>query len=306
VSCYFGSWPEYINLFLESCRCNPTVDFILFSDCGPLPESLPNVQVVEMKLDHIRERAREKIGIREPAIRRPYKLCDFRPAFGLMFREYISEYDFWGHTDIDLIYGDIRGSVKEDVLKRKDIISGKKYYLTGWFWLFRNNEEVNNLFRRSGDYEKVMSSEKNFVFDECAGAWDELINGASILDLDTEIESMTEVIRREEQSGRIRTHFSNLGCEIMAGDPYTWEEGILYEGTQERLLLHFVLLKNQYYFTFPDWDEVPSRFHVLPTGFYRDGEQEGLNYLRALPAGKITRRWWQQTSEKVKRRLPWR
>ncbi|WP_347711080.1 DUF6625 family protein [Salinibacter sp.] len=306
VSCYFGSWPRYINLFLESCRYNPTVDFLLFSDCGPLPESPPNVRVVEMELDDIRQRARENVGIKEPAIHRPFKLCDFRPAFGVIFEDYLSDYEFWGHTDVDLVYGKIRDIVNEDILNRKEIISGKKYYLTGWFWLFENNDKINNLFRRSADYEAVMSSERNFIFDECAGAWDQLIGGASILDLNTEIESMTEVIRREEQAGRLRTHFANLGREIMNGDPYTWEEGALYEGENERLLFHFVLLKNRYYFTFPDWETVPSRFHILPTGFYRDGEQEGPSYLRALPAGKIARRWWQQTSENVKRRLPWR
>jgi hypothetical protein len=283
------------------------VDFILFSDCGPLPESPPNVRVVEMGLDDIRERARKRIGIREPAIKRSYKVCDFRPGFGLMFEDYLYEYDFWGHTDIDLIYGNIRNAIDKNILKNKDIISGKSYYLTGWFWLFRNCEKTNNIFRKSGDYEKVMGGEEEYMgFDECSKEWNKLINGASILDLDTEIESMTEVIRRGEKAGRIRTHFSNLGREIVAGESYTWEEGALYEGEQERLLLHFVLLKNRYNFTFPDWDEVPSRFHVLPTGFYRDGEQEGLNYLRALPAGKITRRWWRQTTEKVKRRLPWR
>nr|WP_162899550.1 DUF6625 family protein [Salinibacter ruber] len=256
-----------------------------------------------MELNDIRERARQKIGITEPAIERPYKVCDFRPAFGLMFEDYLSTYDFWGHTDIDLIFGKIRNVVGENILSKKEIISGKKYYLTGWFWVFKNNDKINSLFRKSADYEAVMSSERNFIFDECAGAWDELIGGASILDLDTEIESMTEVIRREEQAGRLQTHFANLGREIMNGDPYTWEEGTLYEGEKERLLLHFVLLKNQYYFTFPDWEEVPSRFRILPTGFYRDGEQEGLSYLSALPVAKIIRRWWQQTSEKVKRRL---
>ncbi len=260
-----------------------------------------------MELEDVRERARKKIGVRKATVRKPYKLCDFRPAFGIMFEDYLSRYDFWGHTDIDLVYGKVRKSLKKVSLKKRDIISGKKYYLTGWFWLFRNCERVNNLFRKSSDYKAVMGEEEGYMgFDECSGEWSKLINGSSILDLDTEIESMTEVIRREEQAGRLRTHFSNLGREIMNGDPYTWEEGALYEGENERLLLHFVLLKNRYYFTFPDWETVPSRFHILPTGFYRDGEQEGLSYFRALPAGKIARRWWQQTSEKVKRRLPWR
>jgi len=305
MSCYFGTWPEYMNLFLETCRRNPTVDFLLVSDCGQLADTPANVRIVTMALDEVRDRIREKLGV-EPALTSPYSLCDFKPTYGVLFDDYLSDYEFWGCTDLDLIYGDIRSLVTDEMLSGNDIVAAKKYYLTGFFFLFRNEDRINNLYRESPDATRVLESSRHFSFTECNHEWDALINGASILDLDTEIESMTEVIRREEKAGRIRTHFSNLSREIMGSEPYTWEEGILCEGTQERLLLHFVLLKNRYYFTFPDWDEVPSRFHVLPTGFYRDGEQNGLNYLRALPSGKIARRWWQKTSEKVKRRLPWR
>ena len=35
-----------------------------------------------------------------------YKLTDFKPAYGEIFQDYIIQYDFWGFTDIDLIYGD--------------------------------------------------------------------------------------------------------------------------------------------------------------------------------------------------------
>jgi len=305
VACYFGSWPKYVDLFLGSCRRNPSVDFLLFSDCGPLSDAPPNVQVVPMELEEVRDRIRQKLGVK-PSITSPYGMCDFKPTYGVLFDDYLYEYEFWGCTDLDLIYGDIRSLVTDDLLAENDIVAAKKYYLTGFFFLFRNEERVNHLYRKSRDAKRVLESTRHFSFTECNHQWDALIKGASISDLDTDIESMTEVIRREEQAGRIRTHFSNLSREIMTGDPYTWEEGILYEGEKERLLLHFVLLKNRYYFTFPDWDEVPSRFHVLPTGFYRDGEHEGWNHLRALPAETIARRWWQQTSEKVKRKLSWR
>ena len=40
---------------------------------------------------------------------RPYKLCDFKPAYGFIFGEYLKEYDYWGHCDIDIVWGDLRG-----------------------------------------------------------------------------------------------------------------------------------------------------------------------------------------------------
>ncbi|WP_420882928.1 DUF6625 family protein [Zooshikella ganghwensis] len=33
---YFGQWPEWIDLYIESCKHNPSIDWLLFSDCPPL------------------------------------------------------------------------------------------------------------------------------------------------------------------------------------------------------------------------------------------------------------------------------
>jgi hypothetical protein len=36
-------------------------------------------------------------------IRNPYKICDWKPFYGHIFREYLVAYDFWGHCDMDII-----------------------------------------------------------------------------------------------------------------------------------------------------------------------------------------------------------
>jgi len=307
ITCYFGSWPKYMSFFLESCRHNPRVEFLLLSDCGALSDAPPNVRVVPMTLDEVRDRIRDRLGL-EPAIATPYNLCDFKPTYGVLFDDYLNDYDFWGCTDIDVIYGDVRSFITDELLAANDVVSARAPYLTGFFFLFRNEEYLNHLYAKSADYERVLESERHFSFTECNSEWDALIDGASIFDLDTEIESMTEVIRREGEAGRLRTHFSDLGREVFEGTRFTWEDGKLTEFVDdeavERMLLHFVILKGQYYFTFPDWEEVPSRFHVLPTGFYRDDELQGFRYLNALPVRTIGRRWWEQTMKKVRRRFP--
>ncbi|WP_211090272.1 DUF6625 family protein [Pseudothauera nasutitermitis] len=43
---YFGKWPFWMPFFLASCRANPTVDWLLFSDCGELPDCPPSVRMV--------------------------------------------------------------------------------------------------------------------------------------------------------------------------------------------------------------------------------------------------------------------
>ena len=35
---YFGKLPNYFPLFLESCRKNPTVNWLFYTDCEVLPE----------------------------------------------------------------------------------------------------------------------------------------------------------------------------------------------------------------------------------------------------------------------------
>ena len=33
---------------------------------------------------------------------------DLRPAYGVLFEEYLDGYDFWGHCDLDVLFGRIR------------------------------------------------------------------------------------------------------------------------------------------------------------------------------------------------------
>lgn len=50
----------------------------------------------------------------------PYKLCDFKPAYGDIFKDYAEKYDFWGHCDFDMIFGNLRKFFNEDKLEKYD------------------------------------------------------------------------------------------------------------------------------------------------------------------------------------------
>ena len=103
------------------------------------------------------------------ALDRPYKLCDFRPAYGEMFQEYLKDYDFWGHCDIDLMWGNLRKFFTDGILNSYDRI-----YSAGHCSLYRNTPDVNSWYRtlNSGEYQNwhdVFASDKSFAFDEWAG-----------------------------------------------------------------------------------------------------------------------------------------
>ena len=48
-----------------------------------------------------------KLGF-EVYLERPYKCCDLKPAYGVIFEEYLTAYSYWGHCDFDLIFGDLQ------------------------------------------------------------------------------------------------------------------------------------------------------------------------------------------------------
>ena len=98
------------------------------------------------------------------ALDTPYKLCDYKPLYGYLFEEYIKEYDFWGHCDLDCIFGNIRNFVQEEILEKYEKIS-----FLGHMTLYKNTYETNRRFKcKIGemDYIKVFESSENFAFDE--------------------------------------------------------------------------------------------------------------------------------------------
>ena len=50
-----------------------------------------NVHVVPMTLEEFKANAKKKLGF-DVCIPQPYKLCDFKPAYGFLFEDYIQDW----------------------------------------------------------------------------------------------------------------------------------------------------------------------------------------------------------------------
>jgi hypothetical protein len=141
ITCWYGDYPWYLPYYLHSCSFNPSVDFVIVTDNKHKITSLPdNVKIIYKKLDDIISETSAKIGFKIN-IDTPYKLCDFKPAYGFMFPDLIKDYDLWGHCDLDIIYGDIRAFFTNDFLDSYDYISVRHDYTTGCFALYRNTDQ---------------------------------------------------------------------------------------------------------------------------------------------------------------------
>lgn len=169
---YFGEFPQTIDAFFESCKYNENFKWMIFTDCSY--EKLPsNVEIIKTTLQDIKKLIENKVGM-NIVLEKPYKLCDYRPAYGVIFEDYIKEYDFWGYGDIDLVYGDLSAFITDEICYRYD-----KIYPCGHLAFIRNTPEINNIytkkFKGTLNYDDVFSSSTSFIFDEYKGINEKLI-----------------------------------------------------------------------------------------------------------------------------------
>jgi hypothetical protein len=199
-----------------------------------------------------------------------YKVCDLKPALGLIFERELKGHEFWGFSDIDILYGNLGAFLTPKVLAEYDTFFVRKEYTTGSLFLMRNIPAINNLFSRSPDYARVFEdTTRNYEFDECAGAYRELIAGEVIFDIPTSIVSFTEVVRAAEREGIIRAYFNTIVLEgIPRHADVHMRDGRLLCGDREYALYHYVCEKSSPLFTFPDWGQVPPSYNVTRLGVF--------------------------------------
>lgn len=162
---YFGKLPNTFDFFLQSCKNNPSIDWLIFTDCDIKEYS--NIKVIRQSWDDFRKFVQAKFDF-PIALNSPYKLCDFRPAYGYIFQEFITSYGYWGHCDCDLIWGDL--SLLHDLAAKEY----ERIGIWGHLSIYKNSSEINTWFKtlRSTEvpsYKTIYSNSQNFSFDEFAG-----------------------------------------------------------------------------------------------------------------------------------------
>lgn len=167
ISIYFGKIPNFIYDFFDSCSWNKDFDFLFVTDQELQYKRAENLRILHFSLSSIQEKICKEISLNIPRFD-AYKLCDFRPAFGEIFSEYLKYYEFWGYCDSDIILGKLNHFITPDILRSYD-----KICTYGSFFLIRNNEACNKLYKvktkNSRDYEVVFCDKRSCIFDEVSG-----------------------------------------------------------------------------------------------------------------------------------------
>jgi len=164
---YFGTWPFWFPFFLESCRANPDINWVFYTDCE-VPENLPpNVRIVGLSFATYCELVSDALKIDfHPTS--PYKLCDLKPALGYVHQRDLAGFEFWAFSDIDLIYGNLRKYFTAERLSGHDLFSTHIRRIAGHCCILRNTKFINEAFMQIGAWRELLSSPAHQWFDESA------------------------------------------------------------------------------------------------------------------------------------------
>jgi uncharacterized protein DUF6625 len=254
---YFGQRPAYFPLVVRSMAANPDVSWLLLTD-QPVPDAPGNVAVQLCAFDDLAERIRRFFTF-PISLERPYKICDFRPAFGEIFADELAGYDFWGHSDLDVIFGRIRDHLPASAFQADKVL------FNGNFSLYRNDPDTAGWYRHEVgkvSYRDAMTTPAAMHFDEWAG-------------IRYIIEDLGVPAWHDDVIFDISFHRYRTRAEAPAGrDPrrYAWEDGEVCEYRLEQgrvtrrtaLLIH--LQKRELRAPTPDV-VAADRYWILPNRF---------------------------------------
>lgn len=161
---YFGKFPNYFQLVLNSMKFNKEFKWLIFTDNNENYNFPENVKIIKITFEEIKKQIQKNFDFKI-SLEKPYKFCDFKPTFGYIFQEYLKEYTHWGHCDIDVIFGDLSKFITKDILKKYE-----KIFTMGHMTLYKNTYENNRRFmtkyKEKELYKKYLASSENFAFDE--------------------------------------------------------------------------------------------------------------------------------------------
>ncbi|WP_178984747.1 DUF6625 family protein [Winogradskyella helgolandensis] len=250
---YFGKWPLWFDAFLKSCEANPTIQWFCPTDCV-LPKAYPaNITFFPTTLEDLNKHVNQVVSANVPLS--PRKFCDLKPAYADIFAKQVSGYNFWGICDMDIIWGDIRKFMTQDILEQYDIISSRKEAISGHFNLFRNTPEINALYKQLPDYKTL--------FEVPEFKWtDEVV--------------LTQYLKEHPE---VLVYWPNILCNQERGrdshqeyhlDRWQWQNGTMINAqTQDEVMyLHFINWKRTMRCCNINFTDTETSFFISNTGMH--------------------------------------
>jgi hypothetical protein len=166
VVAFFGRAPLWLPAFFLSCRENPDVRWLLYTDIDVAVDIPPNVALKHLEIRDFTQKSSEALGTKVEIHRSLQKICDLKPAYGVIFADDLQPFDFWACSDLDIIWGDIRHFVTDRLLQEYDIVSSRADRLSGHFTLFRNTVQINRTYELIPNLAEALAYPRYSHLDE--------------------------------------------------------------------------------------------------------------------------------------------
>jgi hypothetical protein len=203
IAPYFGGLPPWYDKYLANTnRLRPYGwDFLTFPDESDF--KLLVAQNLGVNIFHLE-------------LARCRKVTDFFPMFGAIFKDYLRNYNYWGHCGLDQIYGDVPDWCEDAELEECLIWSNDPGTICGPFTVYRNTPDINNLFMREPDWKGVLTSNVYHAYDEGG---------------------FSQLVRRKLDPDEISYHF--LQGSNLPGTNLEHDGKALFEDGKEIMMFHF-------------------------------------------------------------------
>lgn len=285
---YFGEFPQWFDLYLYSCSRNSFVDFFFYTDC-PIPQkTYPNTFFFKTDFTSYCERVSNilKIDFRP---KNAYKLCDLKPFYGIIHKEDLEGYEFWGFADIDLVYGDLRIILSTQNLFNYDFITTHGGRVAGHFTIMRCNSKFTQMCKSIPEWRKCLEDRiQNYMLDEVPFAYLIYPQLKTICRIYYYIIRVLHLAKEGSFYNWINRLYCNPRSRMLFWEydttprprvedkwVYDLEKGVLLNKTNDKHLpyLHFLLFKkNKYFDCRKCWS---GEWYTVPPVFMDDNDLVG-------------------------------
>jgi hypothetical protein len=253
---YIGKWPLWFDAHMVSMANNPTINWLFITDCE-IPQNVPkNVEFIKTSFTELNEKINQALDVSVHLS--PRKLCDIRPAFGNVFKEDIDGYDFWGFCDVDIIWGDIRKFMTQDLLDTYDVISALENMVCGHFTIFKNHDKNLFIYKNDPTYKEVFEATKHLRYDEVG---------------------LTNIVSKLQKDGLIKVFWdekllkNGIKSEVHQEyflDRWFYKNGAVYDlhnpDKNEYMYLHFINWKRTMKYCEIDYTDSSRPFYITYKG----------------------------------------
>jgi hypothetical protein len=276
-----GPLPNYFGYFTATCKANPSVSFIVINDHISKSYTDENIKFIKMDLAELNAYSSKQLN-KTIQLASAWKINELKPLFGHLFADEFKNYDHWGWCDLDIIWGNLRHFLTEEVLSDYDVITTREHWSTGHFTLFKNHELCNGLYQRNREIIELLNDPTYYAFEECCHRWNgELFSFEALREKKLPV-SMYDIIRNAESNHELKAHFKHIIREYPQAINYRYANGVLVDlgDGQEFMYYHLIVVKKIWRFYIPEHKEVCHSLKITGYGIRCENENKLLWFIR--------------------------